>query len=83
MAKIRNKAPWALTVPGYGVVEPDAVVEVRDADVYSHTASANWEPVDKAATTAHNAGAKAEAEAVKAASGVVDEDPVEAPAEDG
>lgn len=66
MGKIRSKAPWALDVPGHGTVEPDAVIEVADADVYGYTACANWDAVDKAATTAHNAGEKAEAKAVKA-----------------
>lgn len=62
MGKIRNKSGNDLEM-----AEKDAVVEVPDADVYSYTASANWEPVDKAATTAHNKGEKDEKAAVLAA----------------
>jgi hypothetical protein len=69
------------------MAQKDAVVEVADDAVYSYTASANWEPVDKAATTAHNKGEKDEKAAVDLASvlGVVpDPEPEpEAPAADG
>ena len=71
MGKIRNKAPWALDVPDHGVVEVDSVIEVSDSAVYNYTASANWEPVDKAATAAHNQCAKDEAAAVAAERGPV------------
>jgi hypothetical protein len=60
MGKIRCKAD------GLHLAGRDEVVEVPDADVYAYTASANWDPADKAATTAHTAGERAEAEAVKA-----------------
>lgn len=60
MGKIRCKAD------GLAMAARDEVVEVPDRDVYAYTASANWEPVDKAATTAHNAGEEAEKASVAA-----------------
>lgn len=75
MAKIRNRSGMDLDVPGRGEVAADGVLEVPDEDVYSYTASANWEPVDKDATTAHNKGERAEARAVKGETKAAEENP--------
>lgn len=69
MAKIRNTSGDALDVPIYGPPEgvgPDEILEVPDSEVYSYTASANWEPDDDAADAAHAEGVEAEAVAVAA-----------------
>jgi hypothetical protein len=76
MGKIRNVSGDDLDM-----AQKDAVVEVPDAVVYSYTASANWEPVDKPATTAHNKGEKDEKAAVAAERGVVEPEPVPEPAD--
>lgn len=68
MAKIRNTSGDSLDVPVYGPPEvgPDEILEVPYSEVYSYTASANWEPDDDAADQAHAEGAEAEAVAVAA-----------------
>lgn len=81
MAKIRNKSGEDL-VTLYGTAVADGLLEVPDAAVYGYTCQSIWEPNDKAATTAHNAGEKAERAAVAAARGPVNKEPdVEVPAE--
>lgn len=66
MAQIRNVSGQPLDIPGIGEVDNDQVFDVPDADVYSYTASANFEPVDATADQHHAAGAAEEAAAVEA-----------------
>jgi hypothetical protein len=54
MAKIRNCFGEDRDVPGIGVVERDAIIEVPDAAILSYTCQAGWEPVRKADQDAHD-----------------------------
>ncbi len=66
MAKIRNVSGEPLYVPGAGHIAAGAVVDMADALVYSLTASANYEPADKATQKLHDDAAQAEAKALAA-----------------
>lgn len=58
MPKIRNTSGENLTVPSLGgrLVLDGGVVEVSAAEVYGFTQQSIWEPVDDAATKAHDHG---------------------------
>jgi len=63
MGKIKNVSGEDRTVPGLGgrLVLAGAVVDVPDAAVFTYTCQeANWAPVDKAATRAHEAATTTE-----------------------
>ena len=59
MAGVRNKNGESRFVPGYGVVEPDAVLEVPDGALYGFTCQEGWNPVGKAGQALHDEAEKA------------------------
>lgn len=63
---IRNTSGRALAVHGHGDVDPDEVIVVPAHAVYGFTCCANWEPVNRAAESAHDKAAALEAELVAA-----------------
>ena len=59
MAKVRNVSGQDLVVPGRGLIEADAVMEVPDGAAYSYTAQSGvWEPVDKKTQDLHDKAEK-------------------------
>ena len=59
MAKVKNMSGQTLEVPALGrVVLKGQEVEVTDEQVFGLTQQDIWEPVDKAAKSAHDAGGK-------------------------
>ena len=77
MAKIKNVWGDDRIVPALGnrLVLAGAVTDVPDDLVYNFTCQAGWDPVDRDAQKAHDAGAKAEYEALNPPA---DEAPAEA-----
>ena len=67
MAKVKNVSGQHLNVPAHGgLVLEGQVLDVPDVAVFGLTQQAIWEPVDKAAKDAHDAGENARDEALAA-----------------
>jgi hypothetical protein len=87
MSRIKNVSGEDLVVPWLGdrLVQAGQIVEVPDADVYSYTQTASWEPTDKAARDAHKDGSEAYEKRLAEADSEVEsapEDVIEPPADD-